>query len=232
MSRGQVIAVVGASGGLGVSTLAACLARRGAELLGTAVAVDLDDVGAGIDHTMCLEHHVGCRWVDLAPEAVPQLGDLPVEHGCHALSASASVVELGRERILALVDGLADRCPVVILDLPRRAVRQRELSQVCDIVVLVAGVTPRRLADSVKAAAAVATWNCAVTGVLRSHRRVGADLEAAVAEHLGIRLIGTIVDDQRVVRADRHGRPPGTTPTAPADVADHLLGLVAHPWAA
>jgi len=58
------VGVVGASGGLGVSTLAVALASRAGPSLGVTVCVDTaGSAGArgGLDVTACLEHLPGLR---------------------------------------------------------------------------------------------------------------------------------------------------------------------------
>ena len=60
-----VVGVLGASGGLGASTLAVALAVRAGGRYGVAVAVDGDPARGGLDVTACLEHEAGLRWADL-----------------------------------------------------------------------------------------------------------------------------------------------------------------------
>src|SRR5690348_11711960 len=62
----HVIGVMGASGGLGASTLAVALAVRAGPRTGVSVCVDGRTSGGGLDVTACLEHAPGVRWGDLA----------------------------------------------------------------------------------------------------------------------------------------------------------------------
>lgn len=89
----RVVAVVGASGGLGVSSLTAGLgcAARAAGL--RAAVVELASCGGGVDLLFGAETRPGLRWDALA-QAVGQLGDL----GDQLLTASGvSVLALSRE---------------------------------------------------------------------------------------------------------------------------------------
>src|SRR3954470_8144109 len=61
----RVLGVIGASGGLGVSSLVVGLAQRAAGQLGATVAVDAAAGGGALDVTACVEHLPGLRWADL-----------------------------------------------------------------------------------------------------------------------------------------------------------------------
>src|SRR6478736_5169155 len=91
-SHQRVTAVVGASGGLGASTLALAVGRRLAATGPPSVVVDLDLLRGGLEVTAGVEHLPGRRWDDLRhalgrvpPEALLPL--LPAEEGCAVLSA-------------------------------------------------------------------------------------------------------------------------------------------------
>ena len=91
-SQQHVTAVIGASGGLGASTLALAVGRRLAATGPPAVVVDLDLLRGGLEVTAGIEHLPGRRWDDLRhvrgrvpPEAL--LPVLPGEEGCAVLSA-------------------------------------------------------------------------------------------------------------------------------------------------
>src|SRR6476619_2946840 len=62
----RVMGVIGASGGLGVSSLAVALAVRAGLRVGATVAIDGAPGGGALDVTACLEHLPGLRWPDLA----------------------------------------------------------------------------------------------------------------------------------------------------------------------
>ena len=86
---GDVVAVVGAVGGAGTTSVAAALARHLHERSETGVLVDLDPMGGGIDLVLGGEACAGARWDELAGisgrvdervliQALPTVADLPV----------------------------------------------------------------------------------------------------------------------------------------------------------
>ena len=62
---GELVVVTGASGGLGVSTVAVAIAVRAARRGLSAVVVDTDPEGGGLDLVAGLEDEPGVRWEDL-----------------------------------------------------------------------------------------------------------------------------------------------------------------------
>ncbi|WP_377640195.1 hypothetical protein [Oryzobacter terrae] len=94
MSPSPLVAVVGASGGLGASTLALAVGRRLAARAGPPVVVaDLAQCSGGLEVTAGVEHLPGRRWSDLREVRgrVPArrlVGTLPGEGGCHVLSGA------------------------------------------------------------------------------------------------------------------------------------------------
>lgn len=60
-SLGRVVAVVGGSGGAGATTFACALGQVGARR-GSAILVDLDPLGPGLDRVLGLEQRDGVRW--------------------------------------------------------------------------------------------------------------------------------------------------------------------------
>lgn len=136
---GRVVGVVGAVGGCGASTLAVAIAAT--QTARSALLVDADRVGAGLDLALGTEHEPGLRWGDLAgvrgalrPELLTQA--LPVLDGVHLLGwgageGSETVTETGDHGVdydgLVPLDALrsvtaAARSTVdlTVLDLPRR----------------------------------------------------------------------------------------------------------------
>ncbi|MBC7292320.1 MAG: pilus assembly protein FlpE, partial [Actinotalea sp.] len=86
-----MVAVVGAAGGVGASTLAALLARRRAIAGDRVLLVDLDPGGGGLDVLLGLEQVDGARWSDLrhvasGVEARPLLDALPHWRGVSVVS--------------------------------------------------------------------------------------------------------------------------------------------------
>ena len=148
-------AVVGASGGLGASTLALAVGRRLAATGPPAVVVDLDLLRGGLEVTAGVEHLPGRRWDDLRhvrgrvpPDALVSV--LPGEEGCAVLSARGGAPPGVPE------DGGARRRRLPGRGLgpggARPAARPVRCSRVCcpagALVVLVVGLRTRALADA------------------------------------------------------------------------------------
>ena len=88
----QTLALTGASGGLGVSSLAVALATRAAETGLRSVVVELASCGGGLDLLFGAETQEGMTWEELR-HAVGEIGDLTP----HLVSAErVSVLALGR----------------------------------------------------------------------------------------------------------------------------------------
>lgn len=87
-----LVLVCGVSGGVGASTLVGVLALEMARRTGTAVLVDGDLTGGGLDVTVGVEHLEGPRWPDLAQvrgevDGAALLRLLPGTDGCRVLAA-------------------------------------------------------------------------------------------------------------------------------------------------
>ncbi|NNM47111.1 hypothetical protein [Knoellia koreensis] len=237
-----VVGVVGASGGLGASTLAVALAVRASLRSGLCVAVDAEPDG-GLDVTAGVEHLPGLRWPDLAAsrggvDGAALLADLPGQDSVRVLSGGGVArapgsVESGLERgALAeapaatrrqVVAALAEVCALTVLDLGRHL----DLVDLCTDVVVVSGTTARQLAD----ATALCRGGVLDLGrslvVLRTTGREGIPARE-VADHLGLPLAGVLGDDPRVRRDEVRAVMPGSRARGVvAGAADRLLDLVA-----
>lgn len=201
-----VVAVTGASGGLGASTLAGAVAGCAGAAL---TLVDGDVRAGGIDVTVGAEHEPGLRWPDLArhegPVVADQLRDRlpaapwPVLAARGAGPAEGTVVEVVR--------GLSTAAPVV-LDLPVRSLPERAWAEVPDLVVLLVGLRPRWLRDGETHLDRLGALRQRTALVTRGAVRPRGAPER-VAEHLGLPLLEHLPDDPQVVRAEARGGPPG-----------------------
>ncbi|MDR1808067.1 MAG: hypothetical protein LBR33_09180 [Propionibacteriaceae bacterium] len=218
-AHGLVVAVAGGTGGIGATTLAAGLALA-ARRRGPAALVDLDARGGGIDLVLGAESTPGWRWDTLrsASGHVADLaGQLPAADGVTIVAASRSDRrDPPAEAVGAVVDGLARDGGTVVVDLGGgpgaggvgggpSAARDEAVRAASRVVVLTG--------QSVRAVAATA----AVLGDLADRRadlvvrreRGGAIAPAAVAEALGVPLLGVLPSVGSLpVLADR-GVPPG-----------------------
>jgi secretion/DNA translocation related CpaE-like protein len=219
-SSARVVGVLGASGGLGTSTLAVALAvvaARDGRLRGRVPAVVADGAvaGGGLDVTACVEHVPGLRWSDLAGTrgdvSGPDLADqLPVACATRVLSAVPGGPQPPPEVVRSVLAALRATADLVVVDLSRSE-GAPPLVDACDGLLLVAGSTPRHLSDVVAVHAALpAEAGVDIRLVLRGGGATG-ELAAAVADHLQLPLAGRWPDDGRVVRDATRGQTPGAS---------------------
>lgn len=182
---GQVIGVVGGSGGVGASTFAAVLAI----CLRAAVLVDLDPAAGGIDVVLGIEDVPGARWSGmrlsggrLEPGAL--LDGLPRAGPCAVLAAD--VAELDEVAVAEVLSAATELGPVV-LDLPRSpgAARSAALSFAQLLLVLARGDVPGLVA----AHAVVDALPSRATGLLV---RRGAVPARRAARLVGVPLVGEL----------------------------------------
>jgi hypothetical protein len=216
-SQHAVIGVLGASGGLGASTISAGLAGQLAGPATPAVCVDGDFHGGGLDVTACLEHQGGLRWPDLAGvrgevDGAELLRALPAQSGTHVLSAGPAASPPPEAAVLSVVRSLRSGSAVTVLDLPRTSPYAGLLAAQCDVVLLLCGLSARHLADAEQAVAAVMPSCPEVWLVVRGRgRRI--ELAEAVAAHLDLPLAGCWREDARVRVDAERGRPPADRPS-------------------
>ncbi len=149
---GAAVAVLGGHGGAGASVLAAAVATRAVDdLSGSALLLDLDELGGGIDLIFGVEDSAGLRWPDLTldggavfadslhaavPHAAPGLALLCPRRGVDhriGVDAAVAVIEAGR-----------DSGDVVVVDLPRATDSVcRAVVECVDLVVVVTTATVR-----------------------------------------------------------------------------------------
>ena len=139
-----MIGVVGGSGGVGASTLAAVLARVAGQRSGRCVLVDIDPNSGGIDVLLGIEREPGARWSglrlgggllepDVLWAGLPRVGRsgscavLAADTGDHDAATVAQVLET------------AQLVGPVVLDLPRgpSAARDEAVAR-CRLVVVLA----------------------------------------------------------------------------------------------
>lgn len=123
--RARTVAVVGARGGVGASTLAAAVARAAARAGVCTALVELDAASGGLDLALGIPYEPGPRWADLRDEqagfpAEALSAALPRWHAVGVLSgdvrAGPRPVDPG---VADAVSALAGAHDLVVLDLPR-----------------------------------------------------------------------------------------------------------------
>jgi hypothetical protein len=241
MSHHLLTAVVGASGGLGASTLALAVGRRLAATGPPSVVVDLDLLRGGLEVTAGIEHLPGRRWDDLrhargrlSPDAL--LPVLPAEEGCAVLSARGGAPPgVPAEAALDVVASLLTGPARVVLDLPLGSPLLTDVTASGALVVLLAGVRTRALADADAAVSrllddagepgAAPPGRLDVRLVTRG-RRAGADVVDEVVAHLGVAHLHHLADDTHVPRDAERGVFPGTGRDAVRRCADAVVAAV------
>ena len=236
IESGRVVGVLGGSGGVGASTLAAGLAFTAAREWERSMLVDADRYGGGIDLLVGAERVDGWRWPRLA-RASGHLGDLsgqlPSVDGIDVLAMARAGHppgwELPAESLRAVLASARRSHDLTVVDLPREArPAVAEALQVADLGVLVLRDDLRGVAAGREILTELEETGCELGLVFRQSRsRV---LNAAeVADSLGLRLLGIVADEPGLVEAAERGDPPGRSARSPmAQLCRELLrGLVA-----
>lgn len=227
--RSPVIAVAGAHGGAGASTLAAGLAFAGARRGRTVALVDLDPHGGGLDLLVGAERLPGWRWPRLLA-ARGEVGDLrdflPRIDGVTLVSVARPT---GGERVAfpelaaveSVVGALVRHHDAVVVDTGRATASGG---------LRMASTTLLTLSASVRGVAAASSCVGSMVGaslvVRQSAERVAS---VAIADALGLPLAGTLPHDRALPRAATVGLPPGRSGRrrwgrAVGAVLDHAWG--------
>ncbi|HSU36850.1 MAG TPA: septum site-determining protein Ssd [Propionibacteriaceae bacterium] len=228
---GRVVGVLGGSGGVGASTLAAGLAFTAAREWERSMLVDADRYGGGIDLLVGAERVDGWRWPRLA-RASGHLGDLggqlPTVDGIDVLAMARTSHppdwELGAEPLRAVLGSARRGYELTVVDLPHGAgPAVEEVLRLADLIVLVLRDDLRGVAAGREMLAVIEESRSEVGLVLRQSRPRLLNA-SVVAEGLGLRLLGTIADDSTLVVAAERGDPPGRSLRSPlAQLCRELL---------
>ena len=249
--RGRLLAIVGASGGCGASTLAAATARYAAETGRSVVLVDGAAGGAGLDVVLGIEHVAGVRWPDLVGcrgvvdgpgliARMPRSGPVAVLAHCRE-----SPLAVGAAAVRGVVAGLVAAVDLVVVDAPRSwsLSSLSSLSSVssvvpvpsgsqapggvqADLAVVVAGTGVVELAALAATAPRVARHVPQTHLVLRG-RRVSRALVDDVEAALDLPVLGVLGEDPQVARDVAHGIPPGGSRGPVADLARLVIEVLA-----
>ena len=205
------VAIVGGSGGVGASTLAAGLALAAVKRGLSCALVDLDPLGGGVDLVLGAERAAGWRWPRLVG-ARGEVGDvrgvLPVVDGVTlvAMGRGPEAGPLAAESVHAVLGSIARHHDLVLLDAGRSPVpAARQAVRAAEATVLLSGGGVRAVAA---AARVRADWDAAQGGVV-VRRSVGGPPVSVVAEALDLPLWGEVPTDRRVASDAEVGEPPG-----------------------
>ncbi|MHA3946652.1 CpaE-like family protein [Cellulomonas bogoriensis] len=236
----QVVAVVGASGGVGASTVGALLARRRARGPGRVALVDLGSAGGGVEVLLGVEEQAGARWTGLRDvrgtlpsQDVQEV--LPVWEGVEVLSGDREGgAPLDLPAVPALWRALVDGCGLVVADLGtsgagspavRSLLAEAGARGALDVLV----VTGQDVVGAAGAIAARAALD-AVPGArfhLVLRRRRGARVSPVeAADVVGLPLVATVPTDRSLAGAVDRGLGPVTSPRGRLGVAVRRLDRV------
>ncbi len=232
-SEGCSVVVVGGSGGVGATTFGVALAAEAVRRGHSAVVVDADPHGPGVDLVLGAERVEGLRWPSLdatggrvSPTSLA--GAVPRRDGVATISWDVHDDVVGLPRGASAVWGAAVRAfDLVVVDHARSldadgwsaAVVGGSVLTVVVVADDVAGVaSARRVAASVEPRAST------VVAVVATRR--GGLGRRAVEESVGLPVVGVLRRDRRLRGSLDHGRGPrGRAVRAPAREVLDLVGL-------
>jgi secretion/DNA translocation related CpaE-like protein len=235
-----LVAVIGARGGAGATTLASALAVTGARCGRSVLLVDGDPLGGGIDLVLGGERESGLRWPDLGATSgrlpgAALAGALPRLHGVSVLSWDrGDVLRVPPAAVEAVVDAGLRSSDLVVVDLPRtlddasRAVLTR-----ASVVLLVVPAEVRAAAAAARVATLLAPHCHDLRLVVRGPCPSGLSAEQ-LAGSLGLPLVGFVRPEPGLAEALERGEPPGRRVRGPlAGLCEALLAdLQTSPWRA
>lgn len=211
--QGQIIAVMGACGGAGVSTLACGLARAAHANGHDVLLIDADPFSAGIDLILGADQARGSRWADVVtmkgrmhPQSLRDA--LPSVQGITVLAPDRErATPLTAEAMTHALDAGAKAFDRVIIDLPCAMAAEVDVALAHAASTIF--VTPAQVIAACRAkvvAQYVMQHSTALHLVVRTMRD-GLDA-AVIAEALDLPLAHTIEHRPRVVEAINTAEPP------------------------
>lgn len=208
--RSPVVAVLGGSGGVGASTLAAGVACRAARRGVSVALVDVDPAGGGIDLLLGAERVPGWRWPRLSG-AEGFLGDLrehlPEVDGVSLVAmARGPALDVAREPLAAVIGSLQRSFGLVVIDAGRgQTGAARESLRLATRVLLVVGTALRSVAAARQLARGLELRDPDLVIRALPGGTVPSDV---VADALGARSAVRVADDPRARVAAERGEPP------------------------
>lgn len=202
-----VVAVIGGTGGAGASTLAAATAISVARRRRSALLVDADPLGGGIDMVVGSEDARGLRWPDLAATHGRVSGDslrqvLPRLSGLSVLSWSrgdaGDLEAIPRESMRSVLAAGRRSHDAIVVDLPRRlddAAEEALVRATCLLLVVPAEV--RAIAAAQRVLAQVRPLCADVRLVVRGPGPTGL-AAGTVAETMRLPLLTSVRTDRKL----------------------------------
>jgi secretion/DNA translocation related CpaE-like protein len=235
-ASGSTVGVLAGSGGAG-ATVFACALAQAATVSGTALLVDADPLGPGVDRVLGLEGEQGVRWDAMLQatgrlsgrslrESLPRRGGLSVL--TWPLDEAATLQPFAVREVLSAGRRGFDH---VVVDLPRRtdAVVDEIISR-CDHVLLVSGLTVPAVAAASRIARAL--LGASVSSHLVTRGPATGVRPGEVARLLGMPLLVEMADQRGLDEAINLGAGPlrtsrGRLARAARDALARLAGAPA-----
>ena len=231
---GNLVCVVGGSGGVGASTLASGLAFVAARTSQGTMLIDADPRSGGLDLLMGAERTAGWRWPRLAT-ARGHLGDLtgqlPTVEGVDLLSMargdSTPSSELRAEQLKSVLQSAMRSHEITVVDLPRTlGAAAGEALRRATLVVLLVRDDVRGVAAGREVVRELA-GGCDRLGLVVRRGRLRLLEPQLVATGVGLPLLGSFVDDPALALAAQRGEPPGRSARSGlARLCRQLLGAL------
>jgi secretion/DNA translocation related CpaE-like protein len=217
--RGTVLAVVGGRGGAGTSVFAAAVAVTAVRDGASALLVDCDPLGGGLDLVLGAEDLGGLRWPGIGVEggrvpaaalhaALPspridrqggELGVLSCDRSAHGPAPAA---------VRAVIDAGRRAGDTVVCDLPRYPTDAAVAALAgADLVALVVPADVRSCAASVRVASVLAEHGRPIRLVVRGPAPGGVDA-GEVSRAIGLPLLATMRPEPGLARALERGEAP------------------------
>lgn len=212
--NGTVVAVVGACGGAGASTIAAAIAlesARGPDAPAT-LLVDTDHFGSGLDVLLGIETNPGLRWPGLTVEggrisaaalrdALPECGPKLRVLSCGSLTSARDSNGPTPTSVRAVIDAASRDGEVIVCDVSRHPSPVSELVLArADLVVLLVPATVRSCVAGQKVAEWILRHNPNLGVVVRGPS-LGGLTAADIVGSLGLPLLASMRADRNLGRA-------------------------------
>ncbi|SDU68290.1 septum site-determining protein Ssd [Gordonia westfalica] len=203
--RAGVVAMIGAHGGAGASTLAAAVALTSVSRGSPTLLLDLDDVAPGADLLLGIEQRPGLRWQDLSLDG-GVVGGTALHHALPRAESGLAVLTSerlptrrpGTDAVAAVIDAGQTHGDLVVLDLPRAdtpVVRTAIAS--ADLVVMVSAPSVGGCAAARRVVGRLIGDEASVELVVRGPSPGGLR-PAQVADAIGVPLIAAFRPDPRL----------------------------------
>jgi secretion/DNA translocation related CpaE-like protein len=227
-----VVAVAGAAGGLGATTLASVVARRAVDRGSRVLLIDLAPEGGGLDLALGAEDVPGARWSDLDPlegviDPAALLGALPCVDDLVLLSGDREGDPPDEAATVQLLQAARRGVDLVVVDAARSWWPALSWFGAPDPVgVLLAPADLCGAAAGRRAATAFGPWVDDLRLVVRTGRGRTAPADQ-VADAVGLPLLAALPDDARAPSAREQGRMPSLRGRSPwSAVAQRILDAV------